>query len=203
MKLFRIIFGSLFFSILLFSCKNESKNSEVSSSTVTSDISEEIDKAELVESRNKQVNSLMAKMMVTPELSEFTSMIVSVQLANLLLDDEGPLTVFAPTNDAFENISQAIKQDLSNPDYREVLTTLLKNHIVEGDITSSVLLQSIQKNGEYSIKTMGGASLTAYLSDGDIMVKDLNGVKAKIGKSDILGSNGKLHILDAVLSTTK
>jgi uncharacterized surface protein with fasciclin (FAS1) repeats len=203
MKLFRIIIGSLFFSILLFSCKNESKNSEKSSSATTSDISKEVDKAELAETRTKQVNSLMAKMMVTPELSEFTSMIVSIQLTNLLLDSEGPLTVFAPTNDAFANIPQAIKQDLSNPDYKEVLTTLIKNHIIEEDLTSSVLLQSIQKNGEYSIKTMGGASLTAYLDDGDIIVKDPNGVKAKIGKSDIFGSNGKLHILDAVLSITK
>jgi uncharacterized surface protein with fasciclin (FAS1) repeats len=203
MKLFRIIIGSLFFYFLLFSCKNESKNSETSSSATTSDISEEVDKSELAETRTKRVNSLMAKMMVTPELSEFTSMIVSVQLTDLLLDSEGPFTVFAPTNDAFENIPQAIKQDLSNPDFKEVLTTLLKNHIIEEDLTSSVLLQSIQKNGEYSIKTMGGASLTAYLDDGDIMVRDQNEVKAKIEKSDILGSNGKLHILDAVLSTTK
>ena len=141
--------------------------------------------------------------MVTPELSEFTSMIVSVELADLMLNSEGPITVLAPTNDAFENIPQAIKQDLSNPDFKGVLTTLIKNHIIEEDLTSSALLQSIQKNGEYSIKTMGGASLTAYLNDGEIMVKDSNGVTAKIGKSDILGTNGKLHMLDAVLSMTK
>jgi uncharacterized surface protein with fasciclin (FAS1) repeats len=203
MKLFRIIIGSLFFSILLFSCKNESKNSETSSSTPALDISGEVDKAELSKTRTKQVNSLMAKMMVTPELSEFTSMIVSVELADLMLNSEGPITVFAPTNDAFENIPQAIKQDLSNPDFKGVLTTLIKNHIIEEDLTSSSLLQSIQKNGEYSIKTMGGASLTAYLNDGEIMVKDSNGVTAKIGKSDILGTNGKLHMLDAVLSMIK
>jgi uncharacterized surface protein with fasciclin (FAS1) repeats len=203
MKLFRIIIGSLFFSILLFSCKNESKNSETSSSTPASDISGEVDKAELSKTRTKQVNSLMAKMMVTPELSEFTSMVVSVELADLMLNSEGPITVFAPTNAAFENIPQAIKQDLSNPDFKGVLTTLIKNHIIEEDLTSSALLQSIQKDGEYSIKTMGGASLTAYLNDGEIMVKDSNGVTAKIGKSDILGTNGKLHMLDAVLSITK
>lgn len=203
MKLFHIIISSLFFSILLLSCKNDPKNSDFSPGLTTSDISEETDNTELTKTRKKQINSVMAKMMATPELSEFTSMIVSVQLADLLLNGEGLLTVFAPTNDAFENIPQGIKQNLSNPDYIEVLTTLLKNHIVEEDLTSSELLQYIQKNGEHSIKTMGGASLKAYLDDGYIILKDSNGVTAKIGKSDILGTNGKLHILDAVLTITK
>ena len=202
MKLFHIFISSLFFSILLFSCKNDPKNSDFSPGSTTSDISEETDKTELTKTK-KQVNSVMAKMMVTPELSEFTSMIVSVQLTDLLLNGEGPLTVFAPTNDAFDNIPQAIKQNLSNPNYIEVLSTLLKNHIVEKDLTSSALLQSIHKNGKHSINTMGGARLTAYLDDGDLMVKDSNGVIAKIGKSDILGTNGKIHILDAVLTITK
>ena len=203
MKLFHIFISSLFFSILLFSCKNDPKNSDFSPGSTTSDISEETDNTELTKTKIKQINSVMAKMMVTPELSKFTSMIVSVQLADLLLNGEGPLTVFAPTNDAFNNIPETIKQDLSNPNYIEVLNTLLKNHIVEKDLTSSALLQSIHKNGEHSINTMGGASLTAYLDDGDIMIKDSNGVTAKIGKSDILGSNGKLHMLDAVLTITK
>ena len=203
MKIVRIFISSLFFSILLFSCKNDAKESEETPGSITSDTSKETENAELTKTRKKQANSVMAKMMVTPELSKFTSMIVSVQLIDLFLNGEGPLTVFAPTNDAFENISDGIKKDLANPDFIEALTTLLKNHIIEEELTSLVLLQYIQKNGEYSIKTLGGASLTAYLDDGDIMMKDSNGVTAKIGKSDISGTNGKLHILDAVLSIPK
>ena len=203
MKLFRFFIGSLFLVIMLLSCKNEPKNTEVSPSAATSDITQKMEKAALTKTEKKQVNSIMAKMMVTPELSMFTSTMVSTQLSDLLLNSEGPLTIFAPSNDAFENIPEATKKIISDPKNKEALTTLLKNHIIEEDLTSSMLLQSIQKNGEYSLKTIGGVNLTAYLDDGDIMVKDSSGITAKIGKSDILGSNGKLHILDAVLSTTK
>lgn len=53
MKLFHIIIGSLFFSILLLSCKNDPKNSDFSPGSTTSDISEEADNTELTKTRKK------------------------------------------------------------------------------------------------------------------------------------------------------
>ena len=70
--------------------------------------------------------------------------------------------------------------------------------MVEGDIASSALLQK-GKGGSNTLKTLGGKTLTVVKSGMDIMIEDENGNKALVGKSDINGSNGVVHVLDKVL----
>jgi uncharacterized surface protein with fasciclin (FAS1) repeats len=63
------------------------------------------------------------------------------------------------------------------------------------------LVQNINDgNGSYSIQTLSGTILTASQEGKEIVLTDPNGQKAIIGKSDINGSNGILHALNAVLA---
>jgi len=75
--------------------------------------------------------------------------------------------------------------------------------VIEEDLSSAALLQSLRNNGVRTLKTMGGADIMMYLEGSDIKFKDSKGVVGKLGKSDILAANGKVHIIDAVLTATK
>ena len=76
---------------------------EVMSDTIISQVSKEV----IDQSNDEKVRqSVMTKIMVTPELSRFASTLVSANLTNMLSTDEGPFTVFAPDNTAYDSKSE-------------------------------------------------------------------------------------------------
>ncbi|MEL6810624.1 MAG: fasciclin domain-containing protein [Bacteroidota bacterium] len=201
MNTFRLFLAFLMISLTFGSCKNETETKETPSSAVTKDTSEETKKTEEAQVQKKVANSLMAKLMVTPETKTFMSNAVSAGITDILSKNEGPYTLVVPSNEAFEALPDLTKDQMANPQHKESLATILKNHIVEEDLTSAALLQSLRTNKVRTLKTMGGADLMVYLEGSDIVFKDSKGVIGKLGKSDILASNGKVHIIDAVLTT--
>lgn len=199
MKIKHYLIASIFALTTLAGCKNGSENEELPPSASQETISAKI-KQQKIEENKKKLNSLMSRMMVTPELSKMSSAMVTAQMSDMLMTSKGPITLFAPSNSAFEAISEENGKILTDPGLRNALTALLKNHMVAQDLSSADLLQEVKHSGPKTLTTMGGASLTVYLEDIDLFVKDVNGNSAKIGKSDIIASNGKVHVLDAVLT---
>lgn len=185
-------------TLVLFSCKNESNDSSSSSEE------KKVEKKAVVQTpeMKKQINSVMTKAMVTPELKTFSSAIVSAGLTEVLSNEEGPFTLLAPSNDAFSAIDQSDFNRLLDPNNKGKLTQMLKNHIVKGDIDSATLVQNIKSgNGNYTLETLSGAKLIASMKGADIVIKDSNGTEAVLGKSDIKGSNGVVHVLDTILGS--
>ncbi|NNM22258.1 MAG: fasciclin domain-containing protein [Flavobacteriaceae bacterium] len=199
MKIKHYLIASIFALTTLAGCKNGAENEELPPSASQETISAKI-KQQKIEENKKKLNSLMSRMMVTPELSKMSSAMVTAQMSDMLMTSKGPITLFAPSNAAFEAISEENGKILTDPGLRNALTALLKNHMVEQDLSSADLLQEVKHSGPKTLTTMGGSSLTVYLEDIDLFVKDVNGNSAKIGKSDIIASNGKVHVLDAVLT---
>jgi len=121
------------------------------------------------------------------EAGIFTTLVKAVQEAGLVeaLSDPGPLTVFAPTDEAFAEIPaetlNALLQD------KEKLTAVLTYHVVAGNLLGA---QVMRKN---SIITLHGGALSVDVSDG-IKVDDAN-----IIETDIRTSNGRIHVIDKVL----
>ena len=77
---------------------------------------------------------------------------------------------------------------------------MLNTLIIDGNLDTVTLVQEIKNGkGKYTINTLSGAKLTATKEGSTIYITDEKGVKAAMGKSDINGSNGVVHILDAVL----
>jgi uncharacterized surface protein with fasciclin (FAS1) repeats len=188
-------------SITATSCKNESKNP-----------TEEIEvKAEVKSEKNKQSNSnideipirsIMAKAMMTPELNTFISFIVTTEKIDMLGNEESPYTIFAPNNEAFDLIDENRMNFFKNPANREQLNHMIQSHIVSGLIDSSSIIQSIKDgNGTYEIVTLSGTVLTASQDGTDIILTDSGNKKGVIGKSDIIGTNGVLHVLNSVLES--
>ena len=152
------------------------------------------------EKMEMQSNSIAAKAMATADLSTLVSALQSAELAQMMKEDEGPFTVFAPSNAAFAKVPKANLDKLMMEENKSDLQTVLKYHVVSGEITSADLAKAIKdNNGTYKFKTVEGAELTAMMSGDKIMLKDGNGKTATIVQADVDASNGVVHVIDAVV----
>jgi uncharacterized surface protein with fasciclin (FAS1) repeats len=118
----------------------------------------------------------------------FNTLVTAVKEANLVktLSGPGPFTVFAPTDEAFGKLPEGtIEALLKN---KEKLTSILTYHVVAGKVMASDVVNL------KSAKTVNGQSLTIMVKDGKVMVD-----KAMVIKTDIVCSNGVIHVIDAVL----
>lgn len=188
---------------LAISCKNDPKKEEITSNTEKVAEKTPVKRAkkkDLTPEDIAMINSVMARIMVEPELKRFASYTVTANLADLLYNTEGPFTVFAPSNAALESLTKEKQNFYSNPENKAKLDELLKSHIVEGHFNQETLMQTINKSGRAKLKTLEGITLTATKSAEDIIISDGKGVKAKVLKGSIEGSNGTVYVVDGVLN---
>ncbi len=132
-----------------------------------------------------------------------TTLVAAVKAAGLVetLQGPGPFTVFAPVNDAFENLPAGTVETLLKPENKKTLTTVLTYHVVSGKYDFKAISEAIKKGkGKAVLKTVSGGTLTAMMNgDRNIVVKDENGNVANISTYDVFQSNGVIHSIDAVL----
>lgn len=116
---------------------------------------------------------------------KFKTLVAAVKAVGLVdsLKAEGPLTVFAPTDEAFAKLPEGTVEELLQPENRDKLIAVLSYHVVEGKLMLSA----------QSIETLQGQSLMIKTPDSF----EVNG--AKVVTSDIEASNGMIHIIDSVL----
>ncbi len=130
-----------------------------------------------------------------------TTLVAAVKAAGLeeTLTGVGPFTVFAPVNDAFENLPAGTVDKLLMPESKAMLSKVLTYHVVAGKYDFKALAAMLKK-GKTSLKTVSGGQLT-FMMNGprNIMVKDENGNVANISTYDVYQSNGVIHSIDAVL----
>lgn len=132
-----------------------------------------------------------------------TTLVAAVSAAGLVetLQSAGPFTVFAPVNDAFENLPDGTVENLLKPESKKMLTTVLTYHVVSGKYDFNALSDMIKSgNGKATLKTVSGGTLTVMMNGmHNIQVKDENGNIANINTYDVYQSNGVIHSIDAVL----
>jgi len=133
---------------------------------------------------------------------DHTTLVAAVKAAGLVevLQSEGPFTVFAPTNAAFDKLPEGTVATLVKPENKEQLQTILKYHVVSGKWNAKAIAKLIKKgNGKAMIKTVSGGTLTAWTKGNDVYVTDENGNSAKVTIADVNQSNGVIHVVDTVL----
>ncbi|MEI2785768.1 MAG: fasciclin domain-containing protein [Candidatus Nanopelagicales bacterium] len=121
---------------------------------------------------------------------DFSTLVAAVQAAGLAetLSGSGPYTVFAPTNEAFDDLPAGLVDALLLPENKEVLTQILTYHVVEGEVMSA----DVQPG---KVPTVEGSDLTIRVqSDGDVKVN-----RADVEAVDVVASNGVIHVIDEVL----
>ncbi len=137
------------------------------------------------------------------ESADHTTLVAAVKAAGLVetLQGDGPFTVFAPTNDAFENLPEGTVETLLKPENKKTLTGVLTYHVVSGRLTFDDIAKAIKKgNGTATLQTVSGGSLMAMMNgEHNVMLKDENGNTASISTYDVMQSNGVIHVIDAVV----
>jgi uncharacterized surface protein with fasciclin (FAS1) repeats len=134
---------------------------------------------------------------------DHTTLVAAVKAADLVgtLQGEGPFTVFAPVNDAFDNLPSGTVEMLLKPENKAKLTSVLTYHVLSGNYDFDALKQAIKKGkGIATMKTVNGGSLSFMLNgEKNITVWDENGNYANISTYDVYQSNGVIHVVDKVL----
>lgn len=134
---------------------------------------------------------------------DHTTLVAAVKAADLVeaLQGAGPLTVFAPTNAAFEMLPAGTVDNLLKPENKAALQGVLKYHVVAGKFNAKDVVKLIKDNGgKATIPTLAGGKLYASLDDaGGVWIWDENGGKAKVTIADVDQKNGVIHVVDHVL----
>jgi uncharacterized surface protein with fasciclin (FAS1) repeats len=132
----------------------------------------------------------------------FTTLVAAVKAADLVetLSGNGPFTVFAPTNDAFEKLPAGTVATLLKPENKATLTSILTYHVVSGKFDAAAVIAAIKaNNGTFTVTTVQGGKLVASLDGGNVMLKDEKGNMSKVVIADVAASNGIIHAIDSVV----
>ncbi len=134
--------------------------------------------------------------------ADVSTLVSAVQAANLTetLSGEGPYTIFAPNNAAFEALPAGLVEALLRPENEQALTQILAFHVVEGDLAAADLLQAIEDGGgTATLTTLGGGTLSATAQNGVVMLTGAQGSTARVLTTDLDASNGVIHVIGSVL----
>ena len=121
---------------------------------------------------------------------DFETLVAAVGAADLTetLSGEGPFTVFAPTDAAFEALPEGLLDALLLPENKDVLTSILTYHVVSGEVTSDQVTAG-------DVDTVEGEAITLTTPDGKVVLND----SAEVTAVDVDASNGVIHVIDGVL----
>ena len=135
--------------------------------------------------------------------ADHTTLVAAVKAAGLVetLKGMGPFTVFAPVNDAFENLPDGTVATLLKPENKTALQKVLTYHVVAGRLDGAALEKMIKKgNGRARLKTASGGTLVASMNGSrNIVITDESGGAARISTYDVYQSNGVIQVIDKVL----
>ena len=120
----------------------------------------------------------------------FTTLVVALQAAELVdtLKGTGPFTVFAPTDDAFAKLAPGTVETLLLPENKDQLVSILTYHVVAGSVMAADVVKLT------SADTLNTQSVTIKVEDGKVYIND-----AQVIITDILTSNGVIHVIDQVI----
>jgi len=122
---------------------------------------------------------------------DFSTLVAAVKAAGLAetLSGKGPFTVFAPTNAAFDKLPKGTVETLLKPENKAKLAAILTYHVVGAKVLAADAVKLDKA------KTVNGADFTIEVKDGSVLLND----SAKVVKTDILASNGVIHVIDTVI----
>ena len=120
----------------------------------------------------------------------FNTLLAAAKAAGLVdaLKGDGPITVFAPTDEAFAALPEGTVESLLKPENKDKLAAILTYHVVPGKLPASEVV------GLDRVETLNGQKPSIEVTDGGVRIDN-----AQIVKTDIKASNGIIHVIDAVI----
>jgi uncharacterized surface protein with fasciclin (FAS1) repeats len=127
---------------------------------------------------------------IAAEIGSFKTLLRALEVAELKdsLVSDGPYTLFAPTDDAFTKIPAATLENLMRLENRPKLVMLLKHHVLPGNVVSR----------DWTNRKMDAVPLAGQPVIVDARKQPRIG-PARIVRTDMIGDNGVMHVIDTVL----
>ena len=200
MKLNKLVMLALVFLFTFASCQDEKKDKE---NEIEMNENEMDANETSMEAEKEAEKTEMNLAQITMNSNKHTTLVSAVQGAGMVakLESEGPFTIFAPTNEAFNKLPKGTVESLMKPESKDKLEGVLSYHIIPGEVDSKKLVDLINSNEskKYTIVTANDGKIDATIEDGKVMLTDAKGNKATVTDVDMKGSNGYVHSIDAVL----
>jgi uncharacterized surface protein with fasciclin (FAS1) repeats len=133
---------------------------------------------------------------------DHTTLVAAIKAADLVetLQGDGPFTVFAPVNKAFEKLPKGTVETLLKPENKATLTAVLTYHVILGKISAADFVAAIKKGGGQAMyKTVEGEELTVKQNGRRLEIIDAKGDKSFVTIADVNQKNGVIHVVDTVL----
>ena len=193
MKTKSVLFAFLIMAgtLLFVGCKEKSSDDVPETSTeseTTIEASSNRGQA-FIEDENSEANALRTAI----NSPDHTTLVAAVQAAGVenALVNVGPLSVFAPTNAAFDKLPTGTVEDLLKPENKEKLAYILKNHVAPSNYPIETLKKNVEKGR------------TLYMASGETVEVTQQGEDIYVGGTKIIGSvkvsNGWVHIVEDVI----
>lgn len=173
---------------LTFSCKNENKGDNSMNTTDQSAVQEHKGQAAFQDDES-DVNALQ----VAKSLEDFSTLVVAIEAAGVedAVVNAGPLTIFAPVNEAFNKLPEGTVETLLKPENKSKLAFILTNHVAPANYPDTQLEKEAKK----------GRKL--YMASGNYLEVETKDDGLYVGGTKILKtvkvSNGWIHVIDNVL----
>lgn len=186
---FIIVLG--FFTLALTGCKQDSTaeapSDDAASSVETQNVS---NKGQAYIDDESETPNALRTAINSPDHTTLVAAVEAAEVQNALVN-VGPLTVFAPTNAAFDKLPEGTVEDLLKPENKQRLAYILKHHVAPSNYPVEMLNKNIEKNR------------TLYMASGENVEITREGEDILVGGAKILGtvkaSNGWVHVVDAVI----
>ena len=133
---------------------------------------------------------------------DFSTLVTALKAADLVgaLQGDGPFTVFAPTNDAFAKLDPNTLSSLLEAKNQKALANILTYHVISGKLTATDVVSALESgNGSVDLTALNGQVINVMQKDGKIWLKDLNGNYSEIVATDVMGSNGVIHVINTLV----
>jgi uncharacterized surface protein with fasciclin (FAS1) repeats len=145
-------------------------------------------------------NDIVKNIALSKELSTFYDLINKTNLA-VTLQSRGPITVFIPANESFQNLPNGKLDSLVKPAHVWELTEIISYHAIPGSLKAKDIEKEISKGkGLATFTTLSGNKLMAKIdANRNIVLVDENGGESIISRFDVEQSNGMLHVVNKVL----
>lgn len=184
----------LLFAIVFTGCKNNQQSeNETQSTTSITEVSSSNKGQAFIEDENAEPNALQLAISST----DHTTLVAAVQAAKVenALVNVGPLSVFAPTNAAFDKLPEGTLDDLLKPENKEKLAKILINHVAPGNYPIETLRKNVEKGR------------TLYMASGEYLQVTQEGEDVYVGGTKIVGSikvsNGWVHVIENIILPKK
>lgn len=174
--------GSVAALLFLAGCASGAEDTETTAATSAATATEE---AMEEETAMEEPGTIVDVAAANPDFETLVSAVTAADLVETLSGD-GPFTVFAPTDEAFEALPAGLLDALLLPENVDALTSILTYHVLPAEVMAADV-----SAGE--VATVEGSTIE-ITTDGGVMVND-----ATVIATDVEASNGVIHVIDTVI----